>query len=271
MGSTDTDDEHRKGLEGLAGSLQSRDVDDNASGEGEKQLTYMGAVSPWFFTHYGPDTFNKNFVYLADQHLYSKRWDSLIASRDSFDIVQILTWNDYGESHYVGPVKGALPINSERWTDGMNHTAWLDLTRYYAQAFKSGVYPAIEKDAIYMWSRPHAADADGGADGVGKPTNFEILQDAVWAVVMASAPSTVVLSTSTDDNDTGSQHSFDVPAGVSKLAVPITPGGTMKGVVMRNGQVVVQLDVSPDEFTFQGSVSDKGYNYNAFVAGATAD
>jgi hypothetical protein len=36
-------------------------------------------------------------------------------------MVQVLTWNDYGESHYVGPIKGAQP-NSQAWTDGMNHT-----------------------------------------------------------------------------------------------------------------------------------------------------
>lgn len=41
--------------------------------------------------------------------------------RDQVDIVQILSWNDYGESHYVGPIKGAQP-NSQAWVDGMNHT-----------------------------------------------------------------------------------------------------------------------------------------------------
>lgn len=41
--------------------------------------------------------------------------------RDNVDIVQIVTWNDYGESHYVGPIKGAQP-NSEAWTSGMDHT-----------------------------------------------------------------------------------------------------------------------------------------------------
>jgi len=53
IGSTDTDKEHRDGLAALQGSLQARD------GEADKRA-YMGAVSPWFFTHYGPDSFNKN-------------------------------------------------------------------------------------------------------------------------------------------------------------------------------------------------------------------
>lgn len=61
------------------------------------------------------------FVFLSDQHLYLKRWENLVSFRDKLDIVQILTWNDYGESHYIGPIKGAQP-NSEAWVDGMEHT-----------------------------------------------------------------------------------------------------------------------------------------------------
>jgi hypothetical protein len=52
IGSTDTDDQHLSGLAAL-GTLQARD------GESSKRA-YMGAVSPWFFTHYGADSFNKN-------------------------------------------------------------------------------------------------------------------------------------------------------------------------------------------------------------------
>ncbi|PPQ91664.1 hypothetical protein CVT25_012877 [Psilocybe cyanescens] len=253
IGATDTDDQHLAGLATLSGQLQARD------GTASKK-TYMAAVSPWFFTHYGPDSFNKNFVFLSDQHLYSKRWDSLISQRDQFDVVQVITWNDYGESHYIGPIKGDQP-NSQAWTNGMNHTAWLELTQYYATAFKTGKYPTIEKDKIVMWSRPHSTKAQS-SDPVPQPTNFEIFEDVVWAVVMTTDPSTVVLSTSSSNSMT-----FDVPAGVSKLAIPISPGGTMKGVVQRNGQTIVELN--PTDFTFQGN--PQTYNFNAFVASATAD
>lgn len=46
IGATDTDSQYVNGLKTLSSS-------DGAP-------TYMGAVSPWFFTHYGPDSFNKN-------------------------------------------------------------------------------------------------------------------------------------------------------------------------------------------------------------------
>ncbi|TFK58573.1 glycoside hydrolase [Pluteus cervinus] len=133
----------------------------------------MAAVSPWFFTHYGQDSYNKNFVFLSDQHLYAKRWESLISTRDQVDIVQVLTWNDYGESHYVGPIKGAQP-NSQAWVDGMDHTGWLELTQYYATGFKTGQLPQIEKDKLFMWSRTHPANAQA-PDPVGQPSNFELM------------------------------------------------------------------------------------------------
>ncbi|PPR02844.1 hypothetical protein CVT24_002322 [Panaeolus cyanescens] len=248
IGSTDTDNQHISGLSALA---------DNAERSG-KQL-YMGAVSPWFFTHYGPDSYNKNFVYLSDQHLYSKRWESIIDSRDSFDIIQVLSWNDYGESHYIGPIKGDQP-KSQAWTDGMDHTGWLELTGYYATAFKTGQFPTVEKDKLFMWSRPHPAKASS-PDPVPQPTNYELFEDTVWAVVMATAPSTVTLTTSSTTS-----KSFEVPAGVSKLAIPISAGGMMKGTIERDGQVVLELN--PSQFQFQGSPST--YNYNAFVAHASA-
>lgn len=46
VGATDTDSQYVNGLKAVNS--------DNGS------PTYMGAVSPWFFTHYGADTYNKN-------------------------------------------------------------------------------------------------------------------------------------------------------------------------------------------------------------------
>ena len=55
--------------------------------------TYLAAVSPWFFTHYGPDSYNKNWIYNFDDWLFSTRWEALIQNRDKAPIVEVLTWN----------------------------------------------------------------------------------------------------------------------------------------------------------------------------------
>ncbi|KIL63226.1 glycoside hydrolase family 71 protein [Amanita muscaria Koide BX008] len=222
---------------------------------------YMAPVSPWFFTHYGPNSFNKNWIYLADWHLYNKRWQTLIANRTQFDFVQLLTWNDYGESHYVGPIEGAQP-NSQAWVNGFDHTGWLSMACYYATAFKTGTYPPITSDQIYMWSRPHAAKATASNDPVARPTNADLTQDRVWVVVMATQASKAVLST---DSTLAQKQTFDAPAGVTLLSVPITPGGIMYGEIQRGGNTVVKLQ--PQGFVFNGSPVT--YNFNALVASAS--
>jgi glucan endo-1,3-alpha-glucosidase len=92
--------------------------------------------------HYGPETYNKNFIYSGDSWLFVERWEHLIANRAQLDIVQVLTWStsrqgvmisvpryrrlmfryldDYGESHYIGPIQGAQPM-SEAWVNGFDH------------------------------------------------------------------------------------------------------------------------------------------------------
>lgn len=79
---------------------------------------------------------------------------------------------------------------------------------------------------------------------------------------MTTAPSTVTLSVSPTSSKT-----FNVPAGISKLDIPITAGGIMKGVIQRGGETIVELN--PTQFTFEGN--PQSFNFNAFVASATAD
>lgn len=86
-------------------------------------------------------------------------------------------------------------------------------------------------------------------------------EDAVWAVVLAKEPGTVTLTT----NEASSQ-SFDVPAGASKLFVPISAGDSMKATLSRNGATVLEL--SPEGFIFNGTPT--AFNFNALVVQATA-
>jgi glucan endo-1,3-alpha-glucosidase len=104
----------------------------NSAGKG-----YMAALSPAFFTYYGPSSYNKDWIYRSDNWLLATRFESLIANRNKFDMVEIISWNggspgvestestadkpDYGESHYVGPI-GADQPNSQGWTNGMPHS-----------------------------------------------------------------------------------------------------------------------------------------------------
>ncbi|KZT21111.1 glycoside hydrolase family 71 protein [Neolentinus lepideus HHB14362 ss-1] len=217
--------------------------------------TFMAAISPWFFTHYGAASWNKNWIYRGDDWLLVRRWEQLVVARDNVDIVQIISWNDYGESHYIGPIKGAQP-NSQAWVNGYPHDAWLELTSYFARAFKTGKYPPITTDTIYIWGRPHPKDA-WAPDDVPRPRNWELTDDVFWVVVMATAPAIITLSSGSED-----AKSFQLHAGLSKLCHPLVPGGTMRAELGRDGVLVTSC--KPDSFEFQSC--PVLYNFNALVA-----
>ncbi|ORY25195.1 glycosyl hydrolase family 71-domain-containing protein [Naematelia encephala] len=225
---------------------------------GDKE--YMPAVSPFFFTHFGANSWNKNWLYRGDDWLYCSRWEQIIALRDSVSMTEILTWNDFGESSYLGPIHGALPSGSDAWVDGFDHTGINVLTKYYATAFKTGSYPAIETDTIIMWSRPHAHDATASDDSVGKPTGWDWTEDYLYAVVLATSPAVVSL-TSGDETTT-----FAVSAGLSKLKVA-SNSGTINGRIIRDGSVVTSYYAYND---FDYTQSPSTYNYNYFVGSSSS-
>ncbi|KAJ7099494.1 glycoside hydrolase family 71 protein [Mycena belliarum] len=218
--------------------------------------TFMAAVSPWFFTHYGPDSWNKNWIYRGDDWLFARRWEQLIALRNYIDIVQVISWNDYGESHYICPtVRGAQPA-SHAWVDGFPHIAWLRLNSFFARAFKQGAYPPIDKDAVFLWGRPHPRAAQA-PEAVPRPRNWELADDVFWVVVLCADPASVSLYAGDDD-----ERTFDVPAGMTKLSRSLVVGKGMRATIRRHGAVVA--DCSADGFRFDEQ--PRAYNFNAFTA-----
>ncbi|KAH9966281.1 glycoside hydrolase family 71 protein [Russula compacta] len=207
--------------------------------------TYMAAVSPWFFT----------WVYRGDDWLLVRRWEHLLAHRNAIDIVQVISWNDYGESHYIAPVRGAQP-NSEAWVDGFPHAPWLALNAYFARAFKEGRMPPIERDKILLWARPHPKNATA-PDTVPRPRDWELTDDKFWVVVFACAPCVALLAAGDER-----PCRFTCPAGVSKLSCSLRIGHEMRGELVRDGTVVAKCH--PREYRFQAE--PEVYNFNVYVA-----
>ncbi|PPR02298.1 hypothetical protein CVT24_011636 [Panaeolus cyanescens] len=215
---------------------------------------YATTVSMWMYTHYN----YKNFYLRGDDWLINNRWEQLIAMRDSLTFVELVTWNDYGESDYFGPIKGEQPTGTT-WANGFPHTAWYDMSEYYMTAFKTGSYPPITQDVIYFWARPHPAHATASGDNLPKPRGWDWTEDSMWAAVFATAPSTVTLKCGS------SQSTFDVGAGVTKLKIPLA-AGKMTVQMVRNG--VTMINYTPQDYTY--ILNPVFYNYNAWVGSATA-
>lgn len=208
--------------------------------------------------------------------------------RDRVDIIQIISWNgkrpiyepfpsnlksdalDYGESHYIGPIKGTQP-KSQGWVDGYPHDAFLKMTAYFGRAFKEGRYPAINEDRIFAWARPHPKSAIASDDRVPRPENWDLVRnlssrcpdadlssqtdDKVWVVVFAKFPATILMY--------GTKNlKVDVREGLTKLSQTLELGDGMKIVMQRNEVVVTEC--SPLEFTF--NPQPLLYNFNVFTA-----
>lgn len=216
--------------------------------------TYMAAMSPWFFTHYGPDTWNKNWIFRTEDWHLCRRWELLIQNRAKIGIAEIVTWNDYGESHYIGPIAGDQPM-SQAWVDGFDHQGWLPLIQYYIHAFKTGEYPTIVKDQVFMWGRLYPAGADA-SDHVAKPKNWGWTEDNIYVVVLLTGRADVTLKCGP------TKQEVTLGPGLSKLK--IRPIETCQATVAISRLGVIVVDHSPPGYRF--TTGPPSYNFNAFVS-----
>lgn len=117
--------------------------------------TYMAPVSPWFSTHYGPEVnYSKNFVFPSNEQIYT-RWQEVVLS--DFSMIEMITWNDYGESHYVGPLSSIHGDDGgSKWVNDMPHDGWLTLSKPFIAAYKNkdtNVANYITDEHVVYWYR----------------------------------------------------------------------------------------------------------------------
>ncbi|KAH6617236.1 glycoside hydrolase family 71 protein [Chaetomium tenue] len=95
---------------------------------------YMMGVSPWFYTDL--PQWNKNW-YCSSESLWHDRWQQVLEVMPDF--VQIITWNDFGESSYICDESSAQVVSgAESYIAGHSHTAFRAVLPYFITAFKSG-------------------------------------------------------------------------------------------------------------------------------------
>jgi len=110
----------------------------------------MMGVSPWFYTSL--PQFNKNWLWKGDSLWYT-RWEQAIDFQPNY--VQIISWNDYGESHYVGPINpSGIVSGANRYVDNMPHDGWRFILPYYISAYKAGTRNVgITQEGFAYWYR----------------------------------------------------------------------------------------------------------------------
>ena len=233
---------------------------------------YLAPVSPWFSTHYGLEvSYSKNFVFPSDL-LWYDRWNEILELQPQF--IEILTWNDYGESHYVGPLSSPhVDDGNSKWTNDMPHDGWLEMAKPFITAFHAGqkTIATPADDQLVYWYRPATKTAQCDSTDTceqpwpspspnpnyftGPPNGYETMEDSVFVVALLKAAGTVTVTSG------GTTKDFPATAGANAFSMPIGTGTQSFKLSRSNGTVL--SGTSPKQ------VSDSCicgiYNFNAFV------
>ncbi|KAL1720253.1 glycoside hydrolase family 71 protein [Schizophyllum commune] len=192
--------------------------------------TYMAGISPTFFSHYPTEGLNKNWVYRADNN-YAKRWQQ--ATEINAPMVQVISWNDFGESHYIGPRPSSVQLQptNTTWVNANNHLPWARITKPYIETYKTGKPAALGSDLIVWEYRTHPANATATADLMGFPERAELLEDEIYVTAYLSAPAEVRVQVGSLEGK------FQAEAGLNHFTQPFEPGFVTVGM-WRDGENV---------------------------------
>ncbi|KAI9037805.1 glycoside hydrolase family 71 protein [Aspergillus affinis] len=248
---------------------------------------YMMPVSPWFYTNM--PGFGKNWAWRGDE-LWFTRWEQAIQLGPEF--VQIISWNDYGESHYIGPLgaddgvdvwdafsRGKAPFN---YAKEVQHDGWRTFLPYLVDRYKrntTDVEVKGEDENVVTWYRLSTDRAsgckDGGTTGNTKAQGQkeykpeEILEDRIFYSALLASPANVSVKVGGEAMAAKWQVEPKGGKGVYTGSVEVKGEGDVKIVVRRGDDVVAKVD---GEKIKGDCKDDDGYrNFNPWVGTSGAD
>ncbi|KAK3386848.1 glycoside hydrolase [Podospora didyma] len=223
--------------------------------------SYMMPVSPWFFTNL--PGFNKNWLWRSDG-LWDLRWEQVMEIQPEF--VEILTWNDWGESNYINKVRQkelALFTSANaaiNYAINMPHKGWLKFLPFYIAQYKAGgVAPLVTEEKVAAYYRPHPATACPSGGTTGNNRNFgqievppeQLVEDNVFFAALLVSDADVTVTVSVGGNTqiatfTKFPTSGVGTAGVYQGAVPFgTKTGDVVVTVTRAGMLIAKASGGP--------------------------
>jgi glucan endo-1,3-alpha-glucosidase len=233
--------------------------------------TYMAMVSPWFFKNSktNSDCCDSSCSSTSTSQsscpcqvkgdyqgsgLWLQKWSQIIANPSP--LVEIVTWNDWIEGHYISP-----PLSTGAGASGVNvaafpHQAYLELGKHYIQWYKTGSEPVPTKDEIYLFyfKQGHGVNIPQVRCGI---LNADKLTDTVVVVVVltAGAPAQLTLRSGGYTNNINTSPQSQ---GVFVHGIGFQPG--TQSATIRRGSVT---------YTLRGDaeISNSGlteYNFNVY-------
>ena len=174
---------------------------------------WMAAVAPWFFKRFSADM---NWANKQDDGIFIHKWLHLLQLKPDF--IEIVTWNDWGESSYIGPADTAPEdANGGSYWSSYSHAGFLKMAKIFIQAFhagKSSVRVDRAEEDVFMFYRTQPALTNGVNKTLPLPDNASYMHDDVFVVSFLNASASITL-TSGDNKP----YTYTAAAGVTKKAV----------------------------------------------------
>ncbi|KAK5713814.1 hypothetical protein LTR17_017440 [Elasticomyces elasticus] len=211
---------------------------------------FLNSVSPWQFKDLNDGGYDSWAEY--SDVLFPNRWDQAISTVKP-DIVEIITWNDFPESHYIrdlpatsGPASTQLG-DTGNYVYGQTHAAWRIM---------------VTDDRVVFWYRihPKGVSCNGGTNNNGVVRNAAFPADAVFAWALVTDDSTISMTVGSNENWT-----FDAKAGTPTLNMVPFPSGIDNAyptVTVGRGGTMLQTGTGSVAITQACSYE----NYNPVVA-----
>ncbi|KAF7557835.1 hypothetical protein G7Z17_g353 [Cylindrodendrum hubeiense] len=201
---------------------------------------FMMGVSPLQFKHMNTD----NNWYRRGERNLEYRLGQVLSLQP--DMIELQTWNDAGESHYMGNfwpevITGdAIPA----YTDGYNHTGYWEILPSFIQAWKRGdtttanMVPTNGATAQgVFWHHTLLTTADCSSDQIGKPAGIENASNAVQGIILVKEGQTgLTVSVWSGSTLLGTKK---LVAGFNRFVFTKMTTGTVTAQVLNGEDVVV--------------------------------
>lgn len=237
---------------------------------------YMMPVAPWFYTNL--PGYNKNWLWRGDD-LWFDRWQEVLYVQPEF--VEIISWNDYGECHYIGPLHDdafelfTIGKAAYNYAENMPHDGWRLFLPFSINMYLNNI-TTITQEGLVFWYRLQPASACGTGQTTGNTASqlqiefqpYDVVQDEVFYTALLTSPADVSVGfegtvqtgawTTTPDGGIGLYHgSIPFSSNLGVVTVSVSRSGA---VIMGNSGPAISTECT-----------DSLENWNAWVGQATGD
>ena len=199
---------------------------------------YMMPISPWFYTNL--PQYKKNWMWKSEDAWYT-RWVQILRLQPEY--VQIISWNDFGESHYIGPTFGSEvvmehPDTPYDYTKRMEHTGWLKTLPFWIDMYKTGTATVNKEEVVAWYTRNTGFECDLANTTINTATHLQLEYSPQYlgnfifydAILGSDAQVEVII---------GGETSYEKFSSIPHGGVGIYHGKAYIG--LRTGDVVVRI------------------------------